>query len=481
MEAKTKRLKIAVLDDQPEVAKLMAAYLEEIGANVRFFTDSASFLRQLTDSAPDILITDVRMPGSDGTEVLQAVKRFDPAIEVIVVTGHADKDMAIQALRLGAFDLFEKPVERVELVESVKRTARFQEALRDRDRLANQLSFLSSRESQRWGLDALIGRSPQMQSVVEAIRLLQKADNTSVLITGESGTGKELAARAIHAGGSRSERPFVVVNCAAVPVELSESQLFGHIRGSFTGATTNRKGSFEMADGGTLFLDEIGDMSTAIQTKLLRVLEDGMVQPVGASSAIHVSVRVLAATNADLESKLANGQFRVDLFHRLAVFRIIMPALRDRRDDIPVLTRHFLQQYAAEMGTSEPVLDTGVMERLMAYDYPGNVRELRNILERALILSGGGIIKPDHVVAGITPANATSVSASATIPAPLIPSPGLGLDQTVRAMELAAVRAALDATGGNVAQAAKRLGITRSKLYRKLANLSGVVPDVEKT
>ena len=266
----------------------------------------------------------------------------------------------------------------------------------ERDHLAEHLSLISSREAEHWGLAGFVGESRTLRETLEAVGRL-KGSEATVLIVGESGTGKELVARAIHHGSPRASGPFIPVNCPTIPSELAESMLFGHVRGAFTGADRDRPGSFVLADGGTLFLDEIGDMTPDIQAKLLRVLEDGLVLPVGASREDRVDVRVVAATNSDLQAAISEGTFRQDLYYRLARFPIVVPPLRERREDIPLLARHFLRMFAAEMGREAPDLTPEALSRLEDHEFPGNVRELKNIIERALIESGGGEIRPDHV------------------------------------------------------------------------------------
>jgi len=465
---------IALLDDDPKIGRTLAMFLRELDAVVEVFTDPVEFVSRLSKLNPDILVTDVRMPSMNGTEVLSKVKEYDPRIEVIVITGNADKALAIQVLRSGAFDLIEKPVDRAELVECVKRTVRFRDTLQERDHLARQVSYLTSRDAQKWGIDALTGRSPQLQGVIETIKLLQKAETTPVLITGESGTGKELVARAIHYGGGRSTKPFVAINCSALPMELAESQLFGHVKGAFTGAMANRKGSFETADGGTLFLDELGDMPLPIQAKLLRVLEDGVVEPVGGTQPFHVDVRVIAATNCDIEAQMGRGRFRSDLYHRLAVFRVAMPPLRERKEDIPALAKRFVQELTREMGMTERDLSADVVQLLMQQDYPGNVRELRNVTERALILSGGKALETRHFVFEAFRVVPAQVAGLAPVS---VGSSAMGnLSENIRQIEQSAISQALDKANGNMAKAARMLGISRAKLYRKLQTVVAAKP-----
>jgi len=308
---------------------------------------------------------------------------------------------------------------------------------------------------------------------LEDIRKLHHTGTMSVLITGESGTGKELIARAIHYGGPRAKGPFIPVNCSAIPPDLAESTLFGHVRGAFTGANTDRKGYFELANGGTLFLDEIGDMPLELQAKLLRVLEDGCVIPVGGMYEKHVDVRILAATNVDIQTKIRENAFREDLYYRLAVFTVIVPPLRDRKEDIPLLAHHFLKVFAAEMGMEMPPLSQDGFAVLESYHFPGNVRELKNIIERALIESGGARIQPQHLrfihtsAVSLTSAG-TEVTTSAT---PGKEAATLNLPLNLQQAEAFLIKRALRQTEGNMSETARLLGINRTKLYRKIAQL----------
>lgn len=461
---------VAVVDDQPGVAETMAVFLRKIGCSVDTFQDAKAFISRLKRSSVDIVITDVRMPEIDGITVLKCIKDISPSTDVIVVTGHADKAVAIQALKHGAFDLFEKPVDGNELIETVKRTVRWRAALQERDRFADQVSFLSEREAEKWGLKSFVGKTKAIRHVLTNIQTVQPSSSACVLITGESGTGKELVARAIHFGGPRAQRPFVALNCSAIPADLAESMLFGHVKGSFTGAVMDRKGHFQLADGGTLFLDEIGDMPAAVQVKLLRVLDDGVIMPVGGTRERTVDVRVVAATNADLQDKIARGQFRSDLYYRLAGFTIALPPLRDRKEDIPLLAEHFVKELSAEMGRAPSQLSQDVLRVLQSHNYPGNVRELKNLMERALLESAGKEIMPEHIhflnLRQAIPAQSPhgrSGTGDAGDPLPL----------SLHGAEDVLIRKAMAESDGNVAAAARLLGINRTKLYRKLAALQG--------
>jgi DNA-binding NtrC family response regulator len=304
---------------------------------------------------------------------------------------------------------------------------------------------------------------------------LQNFSSVNVLITGESGTGKELVARAIHFGSPRTAGPFIAVNCVAIPADLAESILFGHIRGAFTGATMDRKGYFELADGGTLFLDEIGDMPAALQAKLLRVLEDGRITPLGGTREKKVDVRVVAATNADLQTSIAGGAFRQDLYFRLAQFPVHLPPLRERPEDIPLLATHFLQLFATEMGSAVPAVEPAVMTALSRYPFPGNVRELKNVIERALIESGGGVVQLQHIYVSKMD---SPIPQQAT--APLESHEAVGdLPLNLEAAENLLIKRALAETGGNIAEAARRLGINRTRIYRKLGGQGSLSLDNE--
>jgi len=471
---------VVVVDDDARTADTIGRHLRRMKCEVRVFTDPRECLHSLAETPADIVVTDLQMPVVDGITLLKDVKETTPSTDVIIVTGNADKSVAIQALKLGAFDFFEKPVDGVELTETVKRTVRYRQVVQERDRLADQLSFLSRREATNWGIDSFVGKSAAIKRILKQIQLVQKASSTSVLVLGESGTGKELVARAIHFGSPRSSRPFIPVNCSAIPGELAESMLFGHTRGSFTGATASRKGCFEMADGGTLFLDEIGDMPPAMQTKLLRVLEDGIVTPVGASKGNKVDVRVIAATNANIQERIADGGFRSDLFYRLAIYTISLPPLRDRKEEIPLLARHFAQRFSSELGIPTPVLEPRVLDVLQSHSFPGNVRELKNVVERAVIESSGQDVRASHLhflsvspSAGLSP-SAVSVPRTPGADAGGVVGSGLsasddGIPFNLQKMEAILIRKAMSKADENVSAAARLLGINRTKLYRKLA------------
>jgi DNA-binding NtrC family response regulator len=458
-----RRLSVSVFDDEASFCELIKGLLSAAECSVQCFTDARKGLAAFLDNPTDIVITDVKMPGGlDGLALLKILKEQNPLIEVIVMTGSADKNVAIQALRLGAFDFLEKPFTPEDLLATVKRTVHYRAIAQNAEGLVDRLSLMTRQESERWGIEAFVGTSSAIHKILLDIRMLQRTPNTSVLITGESGTGKELVARAIHYGSDRSIRPFVAVNCAAVPSELADSMLFGHVRGAFTGAAADRKGCFEMADRGTVFLDEIGDMPLSIQAKLLRVLEDGIVVPVGATQGLKTNVRIVSATNASLESKIASGTFRSDLFYRLATFPFILPPLRERAEDIPLLARHFALKLSLEMGLPCPDFKEETVILLKKQFFPGNVRELKNRIERALIECAGKSIAPENLHFQEKPLAGDTHRAEEGATAP-------GFDEipvNLRAAERLLARRALAKANGNVSAAAQQMGISRAKFYR---------------
>src|SRR3984957_2876227 len=400
--------KILIVDDNPANIGLLSEALEQNGHEILTASDGDSGIRVANMAKPSLILLDVMMPLLDGMATCRKLKTTAETrdIPVIFITARQDTESVLSGFRNGAVDYIHKPFHLEEVLSAVEthlqiggltrelRTrneeleteiGRRREAEEARRTADERYSRLSADEALRWGIAGFVGDSRTVRKIVEEIRRVYRFANTSVLIQGESGTGKELVSRAIHHGSSRAAAPFIPVNCVAIPADLAESMLFGHVRGAFTGATIDRKGYFELAHGGTLFLDEIGDMPPALQAKLLRVLEDGRVTPLGATREREVDVRIVAATNVDLHSKIETGAFRQDLFFRLAQFTVQLPSLRERPEDIPLLAAHFMNLFATEMGIAIPRIQAGVMETLMAYPFPGNVRELKNVIERALI------------------------------------------------------------------------------------------------
>ena len=446
---------ILVVDDEAGVRSSLAGILGDEGYAVTACDSGEAGLAALEARRYDLVLLDVWLPGLDGLEVLRRIRERDSELPVVVISGHGTIETAVKAVRLGAQDFVEKPLSLEKTVLAVRN------ALRQR-RLESQLRELRQQLDARY---AMVGESPALQRLREEIRQAAPS-NGRVLIFGENGTGKELVARAIHAQSQRAAGPFVEVNCAAIPEELIESELFGHTKGAFTGAHATRKGKFELADGGTLFLDEIGDMSLKTQAKVLRALQEQRVEPVGGSGSVDVDVRVIAATNKDLEAEIRGGRFREDLYFRLNVIPFQVPPLRDRREDIPLLVRHFMQVLCAEHGRKAREVVPDALEALARLPWPGNVRELRNILERLVIMTPGERIELQHL-----PATLAS-SLSARPPAADESSPAASGDGTLLAAREAFERRYIleryRECGGNMSRTAESLGVERSNLYRKM-------------
>jgi DNA-binding NtrC family response regulator len=383
-------VRILIVDDEEVVISSVTRTLDGHGYQLQSARDGAEALRRIDESPYDVVILDIVMPKMDGIEVLRRIKESHPDIEVVMFTGLAQIDSAVTCMKLGAFDYLAKPFEPEELQLVVGR------ALERRNLRQENLS-LRSAVSSKYRLDNMIGASARMQQVYRLIGQCA-ATNTTVLITGESGTGKELIARAIHHNSLRKTRPFVAVDCNALSESLLESELFGHVKGAFTGAVSNKKGMFEIAEGGTLFLDEIGTIPLAIQAKLLRAIQEREFRAVGDTRSQGANFRLIAATNRDLQAMVAEGTFRDDLYYRINVFPIAAPALRDRREDIPALAYHFAKSFGEELGKNVDEISDGAMNLLMSYDWPGNVRELENTLHRATILATDNVLRKAHLL-----------------------------------------------------------------------------------
>jgi two-component system response regulator PilR (NtrC family) len=449
--------KILVVDDEQSLREFLSICLKRSGHDVMAAKSGAEALEKLAVNPFDVIVTDLRMPGDlDGiallTQIRSGTARSAASIppEVILVTAYATKETALAAMKQGAYDYLTKPFQVDEINAVIDR------ALEKRALVEANLA-LRDKVAGRWRLANLIGKSRPMQKMFELIGKLHSA-RTSVLITGESGTGKELVARALHTEGTRAKAPFVAVNCGAIPDELMESELFGHKRGAFTGAVHDKLGLFQEADGGTLFLDEIGELGLGLQVKLLRVLQERKVKAVGSTEEVEVDVRVVCATNRDLEAEVARGGFRADLYYRLNVIQVWIPPLRHRREDIPLLADHFLRQFAAEHGKSVHLGPDG-MRALESYDFPGNVRELQNIIERAVTLSSGPTLTAEDFPA-------KQARAAPDVPQDLPPE-GVDLDRLLSDYERMWVTRALEKTDGVRKRAAALLGISfRSMRYR---------------
>jgi two-component system, NtrC family, nitrogen regulation response regulator NtrX len=445
---------ILVVDDEPAIQTALRGVLEDEGYRVTTAGAGEDAVRLVADETPDLIFLDIWMPGMDGLETLAGLRRVRPEAPVIMISGHATIETAVKATRLGAYDFIEKPLSLEKMLVIVTRAL-------EHGRLERENANLKARLDERM---EIIGESEEMRALREAIATAAPTSGR-VLIRGENGSGKELVARAIHTLSGRRERPFVEVNCAAIPDELIESELFGHERGAFTGAVARRRGKFEAADGGTLFLDEIGDMSLKTQAKVLRALEEQVVERVGGREPIKVDVRVIAASNRDLQALIAQGGFREDLFYRLAVIPIEVPPLRSRRDDIPGLVDHFIAIFCAENGKRLKTISGEALAYFLAYDWPGNVRELRNMVERLVIMSPGDVIGPDDLPAPLRPKDAVAPGAEGQ----------RSLKEARDGFERAYILAELRALDWNMTRTAERLGIERSHLYRKI-KAYGITP-----
>ncbi|TPV95117.1 MAG: sigma-54-dependent Fis family transcriptional regulator [Myxococcales bacterium FL481] len=452
---------VLVVDDERNIRRTLRMVLEGEGVEVREAASAEDAYERLVHVDPldiDVAIVDVRLPGMSGLELLQKMhdETGGPRLPLIFISGHASMSDAVHATRLGAFDFFEKPLDRERTLVSVRNALRQAQLDRELAKLRNEV------------YGEIIGRSQAMSEVLSQVDRVGKT-SARVLITGESGTGKELIARAIHASSDRFQRPFVKVNCAAIPRELIESELFGHERGAFTGANSRRQGLFELAHRGTILLDEIGDMELGVQAKVLRVLQEGEMMRVGGRDIVTVDVRVLASTHRNLSELVAQGRFREDLFFRLNVVPIHVPALRERPDDIPALVRHFVRSSCRTHGLAERRIDDDALAALTAYRWPGNVRELRNIVERMVVLSDSHLTRtdvPDDVLGD----HAAQLAELDTSQLEQLLSGDLTapLKQVREAVERAYIRAQLNANGWNVSRTAAILGLERSHLHRKM-------------
>ena len=444
---KTEPCRILLVEDDREMLELVREHLEGEGHTVTPAGLGAEAIARLKAETFDIVLTDLRLPDADGMEVLQVSREAQRDVPVILITAFGTIETAIQAIRQGAYDFVTKPfaLDEISLLIGKAWEAR---------RLREENRRLREEVAGRYRLHNLLGRSPAMQSVFALIRQAAPGD-ANVLITGESGTGKELVAKALHFNSQRADRPFVPINCAAVPASLLESELFGHVKGAFTGAVNSRRGLFREAHGGTLFLDEIGDMAPELQAKLLRAIEDRSVRPVGSDQATPRDVRVIAATHQDLLARIRAGKFRDDLYYRLAVIPIQLPALRERKEDIPLLAEHFLTRAIAASGKQVSGFTPETMTILLRHPWPGNVRELENVVERSVTLTAGGTIAPDALLLDTSAGPPTALSLAQFPRRP-----------TLQELTDEYVALVLQETGGDKARAADLLGISKRTLYR---------------
>jgi DNA-binding NtrC family response regulator len=449
--------RVVVIDDDADSLQSVAAALRRDGFEVTPFTDPAAGLEHVRAMGADVVVTDLRMPAMGGMEVLRRVSGEGEGIPVVVLTAFGTVESAVEAVRAGASDYLLKPVEIPRLRAAVFKAAK-ERALR------RELAILREQVGAVRGLDRIVGSSRAMEEVVRRIRLVAPT-RMNVLVQGESGTGKELVAHAIHDLSPRSDRPFLPLNCAAIPENLLESELFGYEKGAFTGAVASRQGKMEAAEGGTLFLDEVGELPMPLQAKLLRAIEEKEVMRVGGSQVVRVDVRIVAATNRELAARVSERVFREDLYYRLNVFSITVPPLRDRKEDIPRLSAHFLREAARENGGEPKRLSPEAARALLSCRWPGNVRQLRNALEAASLVSAGEVIGPEDFPPELfspTPSFSSPVALPPPIRTALPPSP------TLDEAEADAIRAALARTGGNRAEAAALLGTSLRTLYRRL-------------
>ena len=445
---------ILVADDDAAIRSLLRQVLQEDGYLVHEAATGLEVVEKVKAESPDLVIMDVRMPELDGIEALSRVKATNPRTAVLIMTAFGSSNAAIRAMELGAFDYITKPFELDKIDHQVTKVFEYQELAAEVEVLRGEISSLVQTER-------IVGNSPAMQEVYKTIGKVAKSDAT-VLVTGESGTGKELVAEALHYNSNRRAGPMVKVSCAALPETLLEAELFGHEKGSFTGAMTQRRGRFEMADKGTIFLDEIGEMSLQTQTKLLRVLQDRKIERLGSSLPIKVDLRIICATNKDLQKQVEQTKFRDDLFYRLNVINIHMPPLRERKEDIPALVEHFLAKHRYSATAQPAAISEEALRRLMEYDWPGNVRELENVVERAVVLSRGQVITSRELPFGDHEADGEEGHGDE------LPTERSFFKKSVAQFEKDLIMKALRDAGGNRSKAAEMLGIYRRLLYAKI-------------
>ena len=443
--------RILIVDDEEGLRRLLVRVLVKSGHEAIAVSGGAEALRQVAAEPFDLVITDIKMPEMDGLELLRQLKDFDPALPVIVMTAYGTVESAVEALRAGAYDYLAKPFEIDELKLTVAKAL-------ERERLLAENRYLLAELEGRYDFAGIVGSSPGMHQVFEMASSVA-ASNASVLITGESGTGKELLARSIHFNSPRKEKPFVVLNCAALSEGVLESELFGHEKGAFTGALATRKGRFELADQGTLFIDEVGEMSLTAQVKLLRVIQEHEFERVGGSKSIKVDVRIVAATNKNLAEQVKLGRFREDLYYRLNVINLHLPPLRERREDIEPLARHFLHKYVTETGKKIDEIAPRALSCLLAHDWPGNVRELQNAIERGVVLAKGRILTPRDLPQGLQGDDQICLQ---------LPERGGNLTDILEDLERQLIVQTLEREQGSQTRAADALGIKRTTLRYKM-------------
>jgi DNA-binding NtrC family response regulator len=444
----TGKHRILIIEDDKRLREVLKKILGREGFDVEITGDGASGIAKIKQDFFEIALTDLKMPGMDGMEVLRAIKNISPKTYVIMMTAFGTIDSAVQAMKNGAFDYLTKPFKAEELLIVIRR------ALEDKG-LRKKVEYLTKQVEGRYKFDNIVGKSKTMQDVFEMIKMVSKTD-TTVLITGKTGTGKELVARSIHYNSGRKEKPFVVVNSSAIPETLLESELFGYVKGAFTGAFRDKRGLFQEAHQGTLFLDEIGEVPPSVQVKLLRAIEDETIVPVGGTRGDKIDIRLIAATNHDLQHQVQKGSFRDDLYYRLKVMSIHPPELKGRREDIPLLTKHFLKKYSSSLNKEGTTISKESLSPILDYDWPGNVRELEHAIERAVLVCDSECILPEHLSLEIQFPEESRMQRAGDE------------GRSIETVEKEYIKMILKKTGGHKSKAASILGIDRRTLYRKL-------------
>lgn len=447
--------KILIIDDEPHICSMLSGILTDEGHKVSFAHNAAAGLRLMTKEIPDVCFLDVWLPDGDGVEILSRIRTAQPEASVIMISGHATIETAVKCTRLGAVDFIEKPLGLEKVLLSVQNALKIKQL-----KLENQ--NLRNRFSQKY---KLIGSSKALDVIRSTIEVVA-SKNSTVLITGENGTGKENVSRAIHEASLRARKPFIAINCAAIPEDLIESEMFGHERGAFTGAVALKRGRFELAHGGTLFLDEIGDMSLKTQSKLLRVLQEQKFERIGGDESIHVDVRLIAATNKNLADEIKRGGFREDLFYRLNVIPIEMPPLRERKDDICAIAEHYIEFYSLENSVRKKEISQDAMAMLREYSWPGNIRELKNIMERLSIMVSDDLIKPEHLP---FPINEVNDARARDFWGDILKNNSFR--EARNEFEKLFLEKKLGECSGNISKTAEIIGLERSHLYRKMKQL----------
>ncbi len=443
--------KILIVDDEDGMRRLLSRVLTKQGYQVETAGSGSEAMALVAGEGFDLVITDIHMPGMGGLELMEELRGFDPALPVVVITAYGTVESAVQALRSGAYDYLTKPFETDEIRLTVEKVF-------ERERLLAENRYLHQELEERYPFSGIVGDSQAIQKVFEVVSSVASS-TANVLVTGESGTGKELVARSIHQHSPRREMPFIVLNCAALSEGVLESELFGHEKGAFSGALATKKGRFELAHQGTLFIDEVGEMSLTAQVKLLRVIQEHEFERVGGTRTIRSDVRLVAATNKNLEEEVKKGNFREDLYYRLNVVNIQLPALRERRDDIEALARHFLEKYIRETGKKVTQIAPRALSCLLAYEWPGNVRELQNVMERAVVLAKGEVLTPRDLPQGIQGPDQICLE---------VPESGGSLTEILEDLERQLIIQTLNREGGSQTRAAEALGIKRTTLRYKM-------------